>query len=65
MCFHLIKMIFYSTYTPVFNENKLRSGFLIMPQKRPVNSDLAVKDLIRKLIATGEREVPRRFVEIG
>jgi transcriptional repressor NrdR len=49
----------------VFNENKLRSGFLKALEKRPVSTDsidTAVKGIIRKLIATGEREVESRLV---
>jgi len=49
----------------VFDENKLRSGFLKALEKRPVSIDAidtAVKGIIRKLIATGEREVDSRLV---
>jgi transcriptional repressor NrdR len=49
----------------LFDENKLRSGFLKALEKRPVSIDAidtAVKGIIRKLIATGEREVESRLV---
>jgi len=49
----------------VFSEDKLRSGFLKSLEKRPVSIDAidaAVKGIIRKLIATGEREVESRLV---
>jgi len=49
----------------VFNEDKLRSGFLKALEKRPVSIDAidtAVRGIIRKLIATGEREVDSRLV---
>jgi len=49
----------------VFSEDKLRSGFLKALEKRPVSIDAidsAVKGIIRKLIATGEREVESRLV---
>jgi len=49
----------------VFDENKLRSGFLKALEKRPVSIDAidtAVKGIIRRLIATGEREVESRLV---
>lgn len=49
----------------VFNEDKLRSGFLKALEKRPVSIDAidsAVKRIIRQLIATGEREVESRLV---
>ncbi|MBL1319730.1 MAG: transcriptional regulator NrdR [Methylophaga sp.] len=49
----------------VFDENKLRSGFLKALEKRPVSIDAidtAVKSIIRQLIATGEREVESRLV---
>jgi len=49
----------------VFNEDKLRSGFLKALEKRPVSIDsidTAVKGIVRRLIATGEREVESRLV---
>lgn len=49
----------------VFSEDKLRTGFLKALEKRPVSIDAidsAVKGIIRKLIATGEREVASRLV---
>ncbi|MBE0440043.1 MAG: transcriptional regulator NrdR [Gammaproteobacteria bacterium] len=49
----------------VFDENKLRSGFLKALEKRPVSIDAidsAVKGIVRRLIATGEREVESRLV---
>jgi len=49
----------------VFSEDKLRSGFLKALEKRPVSIDAidsAVKGIVRKLIATGEREVESRLV---
>lgn len=49
----------------VFNEDKLRSGFLKALEKRPVSIDAidtAVKGIVRRLIATGEREVESRLV---
>jgi transcriptional repressor NrdR len=49
----------------VFNEDKLRSGFLKALEKRPVSIDsidTAVKGIVRRLIATGEREVDSRLV---
>ncbi|PHS70354.1 MAG: transcriptional regulator NrdR [Methylophaga sp.] len=49
----------------VFNEDKLRSGFLKALEKRPVSIDdvdSAVKGIIRQLIATGDREVETRLV---
>ncbi|MBE9533303.1 MAG: transcriptional regulator NrdR [Proteobacteria bacterium] len=49
----------------VFSEDKLRSGFLKALEKRPVSIDAidaAVKGIIRKLIATGDREVESRLV---
>ncbi|MDT8371569.1 MAG: transcriptional regulator NrdR [Gammaproteobacteria bacterium] len=49
----------------VFDENKLRSGFLKALEKRPVSIDAidsAVKGIMRRLIATGEREVESRLV---
>jgi len=49
----------------VFDENKLRSGFLKALEKRPVSIDAidsAVKGIVRQLIATGEREVESRLV---
>lgn len=49
----------------VFSEDKLRSGFLKALEKRPVSIDAidtAVKGIIRRLIATGEREVESRLV---
>jgi len=49
----------------VFDENKLRSGFLKALEKRPVSIDAidsAMKGIVRQLIATGEREVESRLV---
>ncbi|PHS31466.1 MAG: transcriptional regulator NrdR [Methylophaga sp.] len=49
----------------VFDENKLRSGFLKALEKRPVSIDAidtAVRGIVRRLIATGEREVESRLV---
>jgi transcriptional repressor NrdR len=49
----------------VFDENKLRSGFLKALEKRPVSIDAidtAVKGIVRRLIATGEREVESRLL---
>jgi transcriptional repressor NrdR len=49
----------------VFDENKLRSSFLKALEKRPVSIDAvdtAVKGIVRRLIATGEREVESRLV---
>jgi len=49
----------------LFNEDKLRSGFLKALEKRPVSIDAidsAVKGIVRQLIATGEREVESRLV---
>lgn len=49
----------------VFDENKLRAGFLKALEKRPVSIDAidtAVKGIVRQLIATGEREVESRLV---
>ena len=49
----------------VFDEHKLRAGFLKALEKRPVSIDAidtAVKGIVRQLIATGEREVESRLV---
>jgi transcriptional repressor NrdR len=49
----------------LFDEDKLRSGLLKALEKRPVSIDSvdsAVKVIIRRLIATGEREVESRLV---
>ncbi len=49
----------------VFNEDKLRSGFLKALEKRPVSIDsidTAVKGIVRRLVASGEREVDSRLV---
>ncbi|NQY27470.1 MAG: transcriptional regulator NrdR [Piscirickettsiaceae bacterium] len=49
----------------VFSEDKLRAGFLKALEKRPVSIDavdMAVKGIVRQLIATGEREVESRLV---
>lgn len=49
----------------VFDENKLRAGFMRALEKRPVSIDAidtAVKGIIRKLLATGDREVESRLV---
>lgn len=49
----------------VFDEQKLRAGIMRALEKRPVSMDAidnAVKTIIRKLWATGEREVNSRLV---
>jgi|TARA_B110001469_G_scaffold83507_1_gene79003 transcriptional repressor NrdR len=49
----------------IFDENKLRASFLRALEKRPVSIDAvdsAVKGIIHKLRATGEREIPSRLV---
>ena len=49
----------------VFSEDKLRAGFLKALEKRPVSVDAveaAIKGVMRKLIATGEREVASSLV---
>ena len=49
----------------IFAEDKLRAGFLKALEKRPVNIDAidnAVKGVMRKLIATGDREVESSLV---
>lgn len=49
----------------LFDEDKLRSGLLKALEKRPVSIDAvdsAVKVIIRRLIATGDREVESRLV---
>lgn len=49
----------------VFDEDKLRSGFLKALEKRPVSIDAidtAIRGIVRRLIATGEREVESRLV---
>jgi transcriptional repressor NrdR len=49
----------------LFDEDKLRSGLLKALEKRPVSIDSvdsAVKVIIRRLIATGDREVESRLV---
>src|SRR5690554_2421596 len=47
----------------LFDENKLRAGIMRALEKRPVSIDdvdTAVKSIIRRLWATGEREVDSR-----
>jgi transcriptional repressor NrdR len=49
----------------LFDENKLRAGIMRALEKRPVSIDAvdtAVKGIIRRLWATGEREVDSRLV---
>lgn len=49
----------------LFDENKLRAGFMRALEKRPVSIDAvdtAVKNIGRRLWATGEREVESRLV---
>ena len=49
----------------LFNEDKLRAGFVRALEKRPVSIDAvdkAVKSIIHRLRATGEREVESRLV---
>ncbi len=49
----------------VFDEDKLRSSFLKALEKRPVSIDAvdsAIKGIIHRLRATGEREVASRLV---
>ncbi|GAB4291033.1 MAG: transcriptional regulator NrdR [Methylophaga sp.] len=49
----------------LFDENKLRAGIMRALEKRPVSIDdvdTAVKSIIRRLWATGEREVDSRLV---
>ncbi len=49
----------------VFDEEKLRAGFIRALEKRPVSIDAvdtAVKGIIHRLRATGEREVESRLV---
>ncbi|MCX4187861.1 transcriptional regulator NrdR [Methylophaga sp. OBS4] len=49
----------------LFDENKLRAGIMRALEKRPVSIDdvdTAVKGIIRRLWATGEREVDSRLV---
>jgi transcriptional repressor NrdR len=49
----------------LFDENKLRAGFMRALEKRPVSIDdvdTAVKAITRRLWATGEREVDSRLV---
>ena len=49
----------------LFDEDKLRAGLLKALEKRPVSIDSvdsAVKVIIRRLIATGDREVESRLV---
>ncbi|MCC5797316.1 MULTISPECIES: transcriptional regulator NrdR [Methylophaga] len=48
-----------------FDENKLKAGIMRALEKRPVSTDAidqAVKSIVRKLWATGEREVQSRLV---
>ena len=49
----------------LFDENKLRAGIMRALEKRPVSIDAvdtAVKGIVRRLWATGEREVDSRLV---
>lgn len=49
----------------LFDENKLRAGFMRALEKRPVSIDdvdTAVKTITRRLWAAGEREVDSRLV---
>ena len=49
----------------LFDENKLRAGIMRALEKRPVSIDdvdTAVKSIIRRMWATGEREVDSRLV---
>mmetsp|Transcript_29940 Transcript_29940/g.38465 ORF Transcript_29940/g.38465 Transcript_29940/m.38465 type:complete len:156 (-) Transcript_29940:410-877(-) len=49
----------------LFDENKLRAGFMRALEKRPVSIDAvdtAVKTITRRLWAAGEREVDSRLV---
>ncbi|MFT7234717.1 MAG: transcriptional repressor NrdR [Methylophagaceae bacterium] len=49
----------------LFDEDKLRAGFLRALEKRPVSIDAvdsAVKGILHRLRATGEREVASRLV---
>ena len=49
----------------LFDENKLRASFLRALEKRPVSIDAvdsAVKGIIHKSRATGDREIPSRLV---
>ncbi|TCJ93966.1 transcriptional repressor NrdR [Volucribacter psittacicida] len=48
-----------------FNEDKLRGGMLHALEKRPVSTDdieRAIEEIMHELRATGEREVPSKFV---
>ncbi|WP_040576866.1 transcriptional regulator NrdR [Methylophaga lonarensis] len=48
-----------------FDDNKLKAGIMRALEKRPVSTDAidqAVKSIVRKLWATGEREVQSRLV---
>lgn len=48
-----------------FDENKLRAGIMRALEKRPVSTDAidhSVKNITRRLWATGEREVQSRLV---
>ena len=61
MHFDFIKMPSYSTYIPVLI--KIHSAQALQSAgKHPISFDLAVKGIIRKLIATGESEVDSRLV---
>ncbi|HAU06843.1 MAG TPA: transcriptional repressor NrdR, partial [Gammaproteobacteria bacterium] len=49
----------------IFDENKLRTSFLKALEKRPVSTvaiDSAVKGIIHRLRAVGEREVSSRLI---
>lgn len=48
-----------------FREEKLRAGILRSLEKRPVGSDLieaAINRIKKKLLTTGEREIPSRLI---
>ena len=48
-----------------FREDKLRAGILRALEKRPVGSDqieAAIHQVKKKLLATGEREIPSRLI---
>jgi transcriptional repressor NrdR len=48
-----------------FREDKLRAGILRALEKRPVGSDqieAAIHHIKKKLLATGEREIPSRLI---
>ncbi|MEY2680138.1 MAG: hypothetical protein RL661_369, partial [Pseudomonadota bacterium] len=48
-----------------FREDKLRAGILRALEKRPVGSDqieAAIHQIKKKLLATGDREIPSRLI---